>query len=260
MHEMRSGLKDSVRLRMCSVLEFQGMERDGSVPREWNGSIFCSVRKNSRNGTVLFFVRLGAELRNGMAQFWLSSPLCCIQVNIPPVFQFWLSTPPPLPTPPPHLPNPPPPCRTRRRSRRSRRASQQPPPPPSRGRAAPEGEPRRRGRGRRRGRAAPGETAGEGEGDGRESRRRRSLGMERHGRKRKKGGSGVSGVSGDIFASVPRRPADLAGSLHPAYEPNILFAGMTSFRPEAQPNTKTSTKDGTIPFHSDEFQNRTLPN
>jgi hypothetical protein len=37
---------------------------------EWNGSIFCSV---------------GAELRNGMIPFWLSSPLCCIRVNIPPV-------------------------------------------------------------------------------------------------------------------------------------------------------------------------------
>jgi hypothetical protein len=71
--------------RMCSVLEPGRTEWDGSVPREWNGSIFCSVRKNSRNGTVPFFVRLGAELRNGMAQFWLSSPLCCIRVNIPPV-------------------------------------------------------------------------------------------------------------------------------------------------------------------------------
>lgn len=66
--EMALGLEirfARARIRMCSVLEPEGTERNGSIPRSWDGfdPVFGSDKNEERDGSV-FFVRLeelGAE-------------------------------------------------------------------------------------------------------------------------------------------------------------------------------------------------------
>lgn len=57
-------------LRVCSVLERRGMEWNGSVQEEWNGSIpaFGLDKKEERNGSVFCSVG-GIGEQNGM---WLN--------------------------------------------------------------------------------------------------------------------------------------------------------------------------------------------
>jgi hypothetical protein len=70
-HNRIKGIERAVlSLRMCSVLEWRGMEWNGSVPEEWNGSIpvFGLDKKEKRNDTVFCSVG-GIGEQNGM---WLN--------------------------------------------------------------------------------------------------------------------------------------------------------------------------------------------
>ena len=62
------GVKTHI-FRMCSVLEREGMEWNGSVPRSWNGSDPVFGSKNSRNGMVPFGSVFCSVERDGTIPF-----------------------------------------------------------------------------------------------------------------------------------------------------------------------------------------------